>query len=127
MSPIYLGWYLYVLGTAYRLLGQNASAIRTLREGTKRNPEMLSMHVGLASTLGELGRVNNAGPSVSEILKLDPDFSIKKYIRGLSYKDQRMRHASKMGCEKQDCPNDGPRTLMRLVLSARGTSRDQPQ
>jgi len=87
MSPIYPGWYLYVLGTAYRLLGQNASAIRTLREGTKRNPEMLSMHVGLASTLGELGRVNNAGPSVSEILKLDPDFSIKKYIRGLSYKD----------------------------------------
>lgn len=43
--------------------------------------------VDLAFTLGELGRKEDAMKSVSEILRLDPHYSIKKYMEGLSYGD----------------------------------------
>ncbi len=39
------------------------------------------------SPFSELGRGEDAQKSVSEILGLDPDFSIKKYMGELSYRD----------------------------------------
>ena len=87
LCPIYPGWYLYVLATACRLLGRNESAVSAFEEGIKRDAGWLSVYVGLASTLGELGREEDAKMSISEILRLSPDFSIKKYMEGLSYRD----------------------------------------
>ncbi len=87
LCPIYPGWYLHVLGSACRLLGRNESAVSAFEEGIKRNAENLAAHVGLASTLGELGRQEDAKTPVSEILRLDPDFSTKKYVGALSYRD----------------------------------------
>jgi adenylate cyclase len=87
LSPISPAWFLWVLGTAYRLTGQADSAINAFEAATKRNADFLGIHVGLASTLGELGRVEDAKNSVSEILRLAPNFSIKTYMAGLSYRD----------------------------------------
>jgi adenylate cyclase len=87
VCPVYPSWYLWVLGTACRLLGRNESAISAFEESIKRNADNLGVHVALASTLGELGRQEDAKKPVSEILRLNPDFSIKKYIAGLSYRD----------------------------------------
>ena len=87
LCPIYPGWYLYVLATVCRLLGRNESAVITFKEAIDRNSDNLTLHVGLASTLGELGREQDARKPVSDILKIDPDFSTKKYVAGLSYRD----------------------------------------
>jgi TolB-like protein/Tfp pilus assembly protein PilF len=87
LSPIYPGWYLNVLATACRLLGRNDAAIAAFEEGISRNPDYLGLHVGLASTLGELSRPEDAKKPVAELLRLDPDFSISKYMAGLSYRD----------------------------------------
>jgi TolB-like protein/Tfp pilus assembly protein PilF len=87
LCPIYPGWYLHVLATACRLLGQNESAASALEEGIKRNADNLAMHVGLAATLSDLGREEDAKRPVSEILRLNPKFSIQKYVGELSYKD----------------------------------------
>jgi tetratricopeptide (TPR) repeat protein len=87
LCPIYPSWYLYVLAAACRLAGRNDSAVGVFEEAIKRHPDYLGQHVGLASTLGELGRKGDAQKSVSEILRLDPDFSIKKYMEGLSYRE----------------------------------------
>jgi adenylate cyclase len=87
LSPAYSEWFLWVLGTACRLSGQSDSAISAFEAARERNEDWLSIHVGLASTLGELGREEDAKKSVSEILRLDPDFSIKRYMAGLSYRD----------------------------------------
>jgi adenylate cyclase len=89
LCPIYPGWYLYVLATVCRLLGRNESAVVTFDEAIHRNSNNLTLHVGLASTLGELGREQDARKPVSDILKIDPDFSTKKYVAGLSYRDPR--------------------------------------
>jgi adenylate cyclase len=87
LCPVYPSWYLWALGTACRLTGQTGSAILAFEEGIKRSPDHLALHAGLASTLAELGRERDAQTSVSEILRLDPDFSIKNYLKGLSYRD----------------------------------------
>ncbi len=74
LCPVYPSWYLWALGTACRLLGRNESAIGAFDEAIKRSPDHLAPHVGLASTLGELGRQEEAKRSVSEILRIDPGF-----------------------------------------------------
>ncbi len=87
LSPVYPSWYLWTLGTACRLLGRSESAVSAFEEAIKLSPDHLAPHVGLASTLGELGRQEEAKTPVSEILRIDPGFSIKKYSEGLSYKN----------------------------------------
>ena len=37
--------------------------------------------------MADLSREKDAQKSVSEILRIDPDFSIKQYMKGLSYRD----------------------------------------
>jgi len=41
----------------------------------------------LASIYGELGKLEEAKNPVCEILRLAPDFSIKAYVKGLSFSD----------------------------------------
>jgi TolB-like protein/predicted TPR repeat methyltransferase len=85
--PIYPGWYLSVLAKAYRGLGQNESAVSAFEASLERNPDDISDRVGLAATLGELGRGEAAKRTVAAILRHDPEFSAKKYIGRLSYRD----------------------------------------
>jgi adenylate cyclase len=87
LCPVYPSWFLWVLGTAYRLTGQTDRAIGAFEAAIKRTAGYLAPHVGLASTLGEIGREEDAKASAFEILRLDPDFSIKKYMRGLNYRN----------------------------------------
>lgn len=87
LCPVYPGWFLSALGTAYRLTGQTDSAIGAFEAAIKRHADFLALHVGLASTLGELGQQEEARKPASEILRLSPDFSIKTYMEGLSYRD----------------------------------------
>ena len=104
LSPVYPEWFLWVLGTACRLTGQTDSAISAFKAASKRNADWLSIHVGLASTLGELGREEDAKKSVSEILRIDPDFSIKKYMAGLSYRDPAVTARFEDGLRKVGLP-----------------------
>ena len=104
LCPIYPGWYLHVLATACRLLGRNESAVSAFEEGIRRNADDLGLHVGLASTLGELGRQEDAKMPMSEILRLDPNFSIKKYAAGLSYRDPEELERFEIGLRKAGLP-----------------------
>ncbi len=104
LCPIYPGWYLYVLATACRLLRRNESAVSAFEEAIKRNSDWLSIRVGLASTLGELGRKEGAKKFVSEILSIDPDFSIKTYVAGLSYRDPAVSTRFGEGLRKAGLP-----------------------
>jgi len=87
LCPIYPNWYLYVLGTACRLLGWNGDAARVFEAAIARNPDYIALHVGLAATLGELGREADAKKLAAEILRREPSFSIRNYVAGLSYRD----------------------------------------
>jgi len=87
LCPLYPTWYLSVLAVSCRLLGRNEAAVSVYEEAIKRNPDNSVEHIGLASTLGQLGREADAKKTVAAILRLEPDFSIKRYVERLSYRD----------------------------------------
>ena len=82
--PIYPAWYLRALATACRLLGRKESAVEAFEAAIARNPDNLTVQVGLASSLGEMEEPKSG---VAEIMRLNPDFSIKSFVGGLSYLD----------------------------------------
>ena len=87
LCPLYRAGFLDRLGMAHRLTGDLEGAVRAYRESVIREPEFLGSRVNLASTLGELGRVKEARTEAGEVLRLEPNFSIKAYVDELSYRD----------------------------------------
>ena len=88
VCPLYRAGFLRALAGAYRFAGNPEAAVNAYRESLRREPTYLAPHVNLASTLGELGRIDEAREAVREILRLAPDFSIGEYMKGLSYRNQ---------------------------------------
>jgi adenylate cyclase len=105
LCPVYPVWFCSLLGNTYRFLGRNESAITAFESAIKRGSEFLALHVGLASILGELGRKEDAKKSVSEILRIDPGFSIEKYMSGLIYSDPAVTTRFKDGLQKSGLPD----------------------
>ena len=87
VCPLYRPGFLRALGAAYRFSGHPEEAVWAFRESLKREPSYLAPHVNLTSTLGELGRIEEAKDAAREILRLAPNFSIETYMDGLSYRN----------------------------------------
>ena len=102
--PVYPVWYLYILGSAHRMAGQTEAALAAFREAIKRNPDYLAPHVGLASTLGELGQEATAGKARAEILRLEPEFSVGRYMRGVAYRNPSDSERFAAGLRKAGLP-----------------------
>jgi adenylate cyclase len=69
------------LGRAYFLAGRYEEAITEYKTAVKLDPDHREAHVGLAATYAVLGREEGARTAVSEILRIESNFSIKKYAR----------------------------------------------
>ena len=102
--PMYRPGFLRGLGLSYYLLGQLDSAISAFKQSIVRESEYLSAHTNLASIYGELGRLEEAKEPVSEILRLAPDFSIKAYMKGLSFSDPEVLTRMEDGLRKAGLP-----------------------
>ena len=87
LCPFYRPGFLRALGLAYRLVGDLEAAIACFRDSLERETGYLAPYVNLTSTLGELGRLNEAREAARELLRQEPDFSIKAYTSGLSYRN----------------------------------------
>ena len=104
VCPLYRPGYLRGLAMAYRLLGQLDAAVAAYREAIRREPEYLTAHVNLVSILGELGRLDEANEAAREIFKLEPNFSIKAYMEGLSYRNPSDLARIEEGLQKTGLP-----------------------
>jgi len=102
--PMYRPGFLRGLGLSYYLLGQLDSAISAFKQSIARESEYLSAHTNLASIFGELGRLEDAKEPVREILRLAPDFSIKAYMKGLSFSDPEILNSMEEGLRKAGLP-----------------------
>ncbi len=85
LSPIYPSWYLSILGQAYRLADMIDAAIETYSEFIKSEPDSLEGQIALAEIFGETNQLDHATVSAKEVLRLNPDFTINKYVDGLAY------------------------------------------
>jgi tetratricopeptide (TPR) repeat protein len=87
LCPFFRPGLLRALGMAYRASGRLEEAVACYRESLKRETGYLSAYVNLASALGELGWEDEARAAACDVLRQEPEFSIKAYTGGLSYRN----------------------------------------
>ena len=87
LSPISPSWYLSILGQAYRLAEMIDAAIETYSKFINTESENLEGQIALAEIFGATNQPDQAAVSAKEVLRLIPDFTIKKYVDGLAYSD----------------------------------------
>jgi len=87
LSPYYPDLYLGVLGTAYRLMGDYDEAIAAYDKRRDRNPHSTMPYLGLALVYSEVGRDEEAKAAAAEVLKRNPEISLKQVRNRLPYKD----------------------------------------
>jgi len=87
LSPFYRPGFLRALGMAFRMAGRVEEAVSCYRESIRRETGYLAAYVNLASALGELGWAEEASEAARNVLTQEPEFSIKSYTSGLSYRN----------------------------------------
>ena len=88
LNPIPPTIYFLILGNAYQLAGMYEESILTYKKVLKRNPDHLFAHLRLAATYILVNREQEAKSEASEVLRIDPEFSIKTFLRTVPYKNQ---------------------------------------
>ena len=88
LNPISPSMYLLHLGHAYRAAGQYDKAIEAYKKTIKREPNSIFVHMGLAATYSLMGREKEAHKAGLEVLKIDPEFSLKKFAKVAPSKNQ---------------------------------------
>jgi Flp pilus assembly protein TadD len=92
------GAYLYEQGRAYTQLGRWQEGISALKGYSAVRPGEVWPHVDLAVDYIELGQDNAARAEVAEILRLNPQFSLKMGVAGeLPAQRERAADLSKAG------------------------------
>ena len=91
LDPYYPTSYLSVIGDSYCMAGEHEKAIAALEEVIERakveGGQRVNNHTRLIQTLVELGNLEDAKDQAAEVLKLDPNFSLKNWQKSLFYKD----------------------------------------
>ncbi|MEA1992541.1 MAG: tetratricopeptide repeat protein, partial [Thermodesulfobacteriota bacterium] len=88
LNPFPRSIYLVNLGNAYIATGQYDKAIEAYKKTIKREPNNIFAHMGLAATYSVMGREKEAHEAALEVLKIDPEFSLKKFAKAVPSKDQ---------------------------------------
>ncbi len=87
LCPFYRPGFLRGLGAAYRMANRVEEAVACYRESIRRETGYLAAYVNLTSALGELGNLDEAREVARDVLRQEPEFSIKRYTAGLSYRN----------------------------------------
>jgi adenylate cyclase len=66
---------------------RHEEAITVLKEALHYSPKHLHIHLNLAACYGALGREEEAHAAAAEVLRLNPNFSLNRFERGLTYKN----------------------------------------
>jgi adenylate cyclase len=88
LSPIPPARCLINLGACYRVLGQYEEAIAIYMKILQKQPDQVLARLGLAATLILAGREDEARTQAAELLRIDPKFSLERFAKTLTYKNQ---------------------------------------
>jgi TolB-like protein/DNA-binding winged helix-turn-helix (wHTH) protein/predicted Zn-dependent protease len=86
-KPSVVDQHLSPIGAAYYFAGKPAEAIAPLQQYLSRYPYMLLTHLTLTAAYSELGQIAEARAAVTEVLRLNPNFSLKVYKQRMPLKD----------------------------------------
>jgi adenylate cyclase len=87
LDPLSPDLTLYFLAEARISLGQFDEAVTAIKQRLERNPNSGTSYAQLASCYGHLGRVVESRAAWAEVMRIAPDFSIKRRRRILPFKN----------------------------------------
>jgi len=90
LSPVPSGSQVLVfLASHYRGLGQYEEAVATYKKVLRLfGPDHAMAHLGLASTYAMMGRENEARAEGAEVLRIDPKFSVERFMKSIPGKNE---------------------------------------
>ena len=88
LNPFPPGYYLENLGFAYAVAEQYEEAIEAYKKSIKREPNNFFSYVGLTATYSLMGHEKEAHEAALELLKIDPEFSLKNYAKTVPMKNR---------------------------------------
>jgi adenylate cyclase len=86
-KPFGADWHLDSVGAAYYLAGRPEEAIASLKQYLGRYPNILHAHMTLAAAYSELGREAEARAEATEVLRINPQFSLEVHKQRMPIKD----------------------------------------
>jgi len=87
LDPTLPAQYLHFLGTAYFVAGDYETAAKMFKDRITANPNTDLSRAFLVSTLGHLGRVEEARRVWQELKEINPRYSLADHIDRLPFKD----------------------------------------
>lgn len=78
LDPFPPNWILHYWGAAYRVNGEYDKAIEVFKKAIKNDPNYWISYLGLSACYGLLGKDEEARAAATEVLRIDPNFSIGK-------------------------------------------------
>jgi adenylate cyclase len=88
LNPIPPAWHIQNLGLAYTHAGMYKEATAEFKRAILRNPDYIRNHVGLTICYSILNLLEEARSSASNVLKIDPNFSINLFEKMYPFKSK---------------------------------------
>ena len=88
LNPIPPSSYFLHLGGAYLGAGQYEEAIEAYNKTIKKQPNNIFGHISLVAAYSLMGREKDAHEAALEVLKIDPEFSLRNVAKGFPMKNQ---------------------------------------
>jgi adenylate cyclase len=87
LKPLAVDEHLYGIGVAYTLAGYPDEALAPLQRYLSRYPNILDAHLTLAAVYSELDRDAEARAEATEVLRINPRFSLEVHKQSMPIKD----------------------------------------
>jgi TolB-like protein/Tfp pilus assembly protein PilF len=76
------------LGLAYLMAGRYEEAILACKKAIHSEPDLLAVHNYLAASYSLAGREEEARSEAAEVLRIDPKFSVERFVMARPFKNQ---------------------------------------
>ena len=86
LNPIPPNQYLFGLGLAYCWTGQYEEAITWCEKAVRQEPDSFLAHLMMAGIYSWSGREEEALAEATEVLRINPKFSLEKFEKRLTFK-----------------------------------------
>lgn len=105
LSPILTSMRLGVLGTAYRNIGRYDESIETFQACIDTFPDWVFSHTGQAVSYGLKGDDRAAAEKVRDVLRLDPTYTVSRFIQPDLYLDKSVMRACAAALRRAGLPD----------------------
>jgi adenylate cyclase len=88
LDPKPESWLFDSIGVAYHLTGQYVESIRVHEKALRRSPNDVFAHITLTASYAESGRLEKARAQATELLRINPKFSLSAFAKAYPFKSQ---------------------------------------